>query len=122
MDRTVLGVDVMIAEVADMALSAKFYGEVLGLVPVVEGPEWTEYVVGGVRLALHPPFVEGRLPQSRPGWTLCLLVTGLASLRRRLEAAGATIHGELHEVPGGVSLAFSDPDGHQLQAVERRPG
>lgn len=115
----IVGIDVIIAEVADMERAARFYRDALGLAPVVEGDHWTEFDVGGVRLALHPPFVEGALPATRPGWTLCLRVDDLAAIRQRLEAHGAAILGEPHEVPGGISQTFADPDGHQLQAIQR---
>lgn len=119
MSGRVSGVDVLIAEVADMDRAARFYRDALGLTALVAGDHWTEFDVGGVRLALHPPFVEGSLPATRPGWTLCLRVDDLAAMRQRLEAHGATLLGEPHAVPGGLSQTFADPDGHQLQAIER---
>ncbi|GIV03181.1 MAG: hypothetical protein KatS3mg015_2011 [Fimbriimonadales bacterium] len=102
--------------VEDMEGAVAFYRDVLGVEVVSENPYWSELRVGGVRLALH----QGGEGVQKGGWTVCLEVDDLEDLRKRLEAAGVECASEYHDTPSGPSLAFRDPDGNRLQALQPR--
>jgi len=99
-----------------METSTRFYRELLGLEPEVETPHWSSYMLGRVRIGLHPPF-QRSIAGTRGGWVLGVETGDLASLRRRLEAQGVSC-AAYHNVPGGVVMDFQDPDGNRLQAIQ----
>ena len=100
-----------------MERACAFYRDVLGLKPGVQSPYWSDFELGDVKIGLHPPFVAG---PGRPeaGWIVGVEVDDLLELRSVLATVGVKV-GELHDVPGGVVLDFSDPDGNALQAIQR---
>lgn len=51
---------------------------------------------------------------------LCLETDDLDLLRTRLQEAGVECDSEYHETPSGATLAFRDPDGNRLQALQPR--
>ncbi len=106
--------------VSNMKRSQKFYRDVLGLTPIDEHPEYSSYQVGrgalgkGLAIALHK--ARGQAVSDSP--VLSLEVVDMAAARRALQAAKRKIVRDFHEVPGGISLDFKDPDGHVLQLVQ----
>jgi len=103
-----------------MEKSIAFYRNVLGLESVHESPYWSEFVVGSNSIGLHPPIDGAQPPYGRypMGWYLGLQVDDIRALRRRLEDEGVKIERDYHDIPGGVILDFSDPDGHILEAFQ----
>ncbi|MSP78554.1 MAG: VOC family protein [Dehalococcoidia bacterium] len=101
--------------VSNMRRSQKFYRDVLGLTPTDEHPEYSSYALGkGFAIALY----KGRGQTAGTSPVLALEVADMAAARRALQAAKRTIVRDFHEVPGGISLDFKDPDGHVVQLVQ----
>lgn len=103
-------------QVSDMSRAVAFYRDGLGLELVSESPWWSEFKVGDFVLALHHRLEEGNGPLGEvgKGWYIGLDCADLASLRLMATKYGGTDHG-LHEIPGGVVVTLSDPDGNPLQ-------
>lgn len=103
-----------------MDRSVAFYRDVLGLAVRFSSPYWSEVKIGDANLGLHPA-LEGSaepLGQYGKGWMLGLQTDDIRALRARLTEYGASIRGEYHDVPGGVVLDFSDPDGNPIEAIQ----
>ncbi|MBI1755869.1 MAG: VOC family protein [Fimbriimonas ginsengisoli] len=107
-------------QVADMDRATAFYRDVLGLEPSYASKDWTEFNLGADRIALHSTLRGFAPPHGEygKGWFVGLRTDDLRALRARLEQAGVTIHGDYHDIPGGVILDFSDPDGNTLEAIQ----
>jgi predicted enzyme related to lactoylglutathione lyase len=107
-------------QTSDMDRSVDFYQNVLGLTPGHVSPYWTDFAVGSGRLALHPALEGAPSPLGayKQGWFIGIQTTDILELRRKLEAANTTIHGDWHDTPSGVVLDFSDPDGNVLEAIQ----
>ncbi len=88
----------------------------LGLTLDNQSPHWTDFLVGGVRIGLHPPFAE-TVESTNAGWILCLQVTDIRALRSKLIDSAVTVS-NYHDTPAGAILDFCDPDGHSLQAIQ----
>src|ERR1700712_1790575 len=98
----------MIAEVANMERSNRFYRDILGLRAEFESPHWSSYTLAGIGLGLHPPFGDSA-PVKGGGWVLGVETECLRALRAHLELSGVACGGD-HEVPSGVIMNFQDPD------------
>lgn len=99
-----------------MQRALRFYRDVLGVEVVSESPYWSELRVGDVRLALH----HGDEADQSGGWTICFEIEDLSTLHSRLREAGVKCDSQYHETPSGPTLAFRDPDGNRLQALQLR--
>lgn len=99
-----------------MQASTRFYREVLGLVPDFTSETWVQFSVGDLKIGLHPPLVAG---PTHAGVILGLEVTNLRALRERLRHERVRMDVAFHDVPGGTTLAFEDPSGNSLQAIQR---
>jgi predicted enzyme related to lactoylglutathione lyase len=107
-------------QASDMDRSVAFYRDVLGLSLEFSSPHWSQFRIGSMRLGLHPS-LSGKTPphgEYGSGWFVGLEVDDLKALRGRLEAVGAPVHGDYHEVPGGTVLDFADPDGNVIEAMQ----
>ena len=116
------GINHLALTVRDLAVSERFYTEVLGFVAVLD--------VGHTRVCLHPGtgFTIGLLcPPGATGEVFSELRTGLDHLglaagdrdelvawERRLDAAGVP-HSPIADLPLGHHLNFRDPDGIALE-------
>jgi predicted enzyme related to lactoylglutathione lyase len=99
--------------VKDMPRAVAFYRQVLGGAPAVESPGWSQFDLGsGIILGLHR--ARDGHPAPAPGWTPGFNVADLRPSRERALAAGGTIAGEYHDIPGGVVVEVSDPDGNVI--------
>jgi catechol 2,3-dioxygenase-like lactoylglutathione lyase family enzyme len=111
--------------VSDMARSASFYGEVLGLPMGFSSPDWTEFATDGATLALHLAGATAKdleaLPagRCRPGFR----VPDLADFHRRLVERQVTCVQEPTPVFGHLVAQYADPDGLVISVGEepRRP-
>ena len=113
----ITGLSNVLCQVESVVRASKFYGEVLGLTPGVMSPYWADFTLpDGSRIGLHPPFAK---PQESKGggWILGVEVDDIIELRQTLESAGHQV-GNYHDVPGGVLVEFSDPDGNPIQAIQ----
>jgi catechol 2,3-dioxygenase-like lactoylglutathione lyase family enzyme len=103
-----------------MDRSVAFYRDTLGLKPGYITPYWSDFDLGNGKLGLHPKTEGATEPLGiyKKGWYLGLATTDVRALRVKLVEAGATIHGDFHDIPGGVVLDFADPDGNTLEAFQ----
>jgi catechol 2,3-dioxygenase-like lactoylglutathione lyase family enzyme len=113
----VKGIHTVLCQVSDMNRSVKFYRDILGLTPGVESPYWTDFLLGGTRIGLHPPF-GGTTPAVSGGWILGLQVDDLPALRRTLSESGFSTENQYHDTPSGCVWDFHDPDGNPIQAIQ----
>jgi catechol 2,3-dioxygenase-like lactoylglutathione lyase family enzyme len=108
----------------DLARTAAFYRDLLGLRPLLETPRLIAFDAGNAsvllvfqRGATEADSVEAR--GTSPGHdgagrlhlALAIAADDLATWRGRLEAAGVALTGEYAWPAGGTSLYFNDPDG-----------
>jgi len=95
--------------VADIARSKRFYGEVFGWTFTDYGPTYTEFTDG----RLKGGFTAGEAV--RPGGPLVILYgDDLAATQQRITAAGGRISRDTFTFPGGSRFHFTDPDGYEL--------
>jgi len=95
--------------VADIARSKRFYGEVFGWTFMDYGPTYTEFTDG----RLKGGFTAGEAV--RPGGPLVILYgDDLAATQQRITAAGGRISRDTFTFPGGSRFHFTDPDGYEL--------
>ncbi len=95
--------------VADIARSKRFYGEVFGWTFTDYGPTYCEFTDG----RLTGGFTTGEAV--RPGGPLVILYgDDLAATQQRIKAAGGRISREAFTFPGGSRFHFTDPDGYEL--------
>jgi predicted enzyme related to lactoylglutathione lyase len=109
-------VDTVLCQVQNMDQAVAFYRDVLGLTPRHMTPYWSDFLLDGIVIGLHPPF-QGSTPARGNGWILGLSTDDVLALKNVLVAAGGEVGG-LHDVPGGAVLEFSDPDGNRIQAIQ----
>jgi lactoylglutathione lyase len=102
--------------VTDMPRAVGFYRDVLGLPLEMESPGWSQFALGnGASIGLHPRR-GGEAPA--PGWTPGFKVDDVRAAKERLVSAGAEIASDFHDVPGGVVLEFTDPDGNVIDITQ----
>ncbi|KRA01535.1 VOC family protein [Achromobacter sp. Root565] len=95
--------------VADIARSKRFYGEVFGWTFTDYGPTYTEFTDG----RLKGGFTAGEAV--RPGGPLVILYgDDLAATQQRITAAGGRISRDTFTFPGGSRFHFTDPDDYEL--------
>ncbi|AIE86249.1 VOC family protein [Fimbriimonas ginsengisoli] len=111
----VQGLNTLICQISDMDRAVAFYRDVLGLSPRLVTPYWSDFMLGPIRLGLHPKF---RGEASGGGWIVGVEVADLKALRTRLSEAGYPTDHPYHETPLGVVVDFADPDGNPLQAIQ----
>lgn len=101
--------------VRDMDRAVAFYRDVLGLTPGFTSTHWSEFSLSNGKIALH---LWDEFPDTPgPGWVLGTVVDDLNALAKKLTAADVKAD-EFHETPNGVVIAFSDPDGNQINAIQ----
>lgn len=96
----------------DPAAVARFYSDVLGATVESDSDQWSQLRLGGVSLGIH------RKPAAIERWMPSFRVSDIAAVKAALERAGAPILRDFHDIPGGVVMAFEDPAGNPLQAVQ----
>lgn len=121
--RMVTGIDTLMITVADMDRAVRFYRDVLGLPVKSQSRGWSEIDVGGTTVGLHPqhgtPMRAGAGGIDGGNFVLGLSVRDIRGFRAHLERHGVRVPGDFHEIPGGLLIDFTDPDGNWLEAVER---
>lgn len=119
---SIQGIDHVALAVTDVAASARWYSDVLGLTRRYE-EAWGDFPavvgIGSTSIALFP--VAGDEPQPRPGRDVLAMrhlafrtdAAGLERARDELTRRGLAVtfqdHGLAH------SIYFHDPDGHELE-------
>lgn len=104
--------DMLQAAANDVPAVVQFYSEVLGATVESAHEEWSQVRLGGISLGIH------RRPATIERWMPSFRVSDIAAVKAALEAAGTPILRDFHDIPGGVVMAFEDPAGNPLQAVQ----
>jgi hypothetical protein len=102
-----------IVYVTDMAVSTKWYSQLLDAAPTVASEHWSTFAVGGSPLALH--LVDQSLSAGNVELSL-VADEPLEQIADRL-----TPHRSIAEEPFGRSLVMADPDGTLIQVNEHDP-
>ena len=110
------GFTTLMVYVRDMDRAVTFYRDTLGMTLQMQSPGWSQFTLAnGAILGLHVAREEGK-PQ--PGFVPGFAVDDVKQAKERLAGGGATISGDFHDVPGGVVLEFTDPDGNALNVSQ----
>ena len=111
----VRGLNVVYLYVSEMARSAAFYRDLLGI-PLEGDDDWQEASLGGTRFALHRAH-EGIGELSSGTVHVNLEVADLADAEERLRDAGVEVRNSMRE-DWGASARVGDPDGYELSLFE----
>ncbi len=104
-------VNVVYLYVSDVARSAAFYRDLLGI-PLEGDDDWQEASLGGTRFALHHSH-EGIGDLSAGTIHLNLEVEDVDEATTRLRAAGVDVQETMRD-DWGAAVRFRDPDGYEL--------
>jgi predicted enzyme related to lactoylglutathione lyase len=106
------GFTTLMVYVRDMDRSVAFYRDTLGLPLEMQSPGWSQFTLAdGAILGLH---VARESATPHPGFVPGFAVDDVKQAKERLVSAGARITGDFHDIPGGVVLEFTDPDGNEI--------
>ena len=113
-------------QVPDLETSRRFWTEVVGLPQKSVAPGWVELTLRpGLSLALHAVFFPKALEKrgyERGGPVMGIQVTNLDEMGALVVRHGAKALGAAHDIPGGRSRDFEDPDGYVFELVELGAG
>lgn len=113
-------------QVPDLESSRRFWTEVVGLPQKSVAPGWVELTLRpGLSLALHAVFFPKALEKrgyERGGPVMGIQVGNLDEMGALVVRHGAKALGPAHEIPGGRSRDFEDPDGYVFELVELGAG
>ncbi|MEJ2746401.1 MAG: VOC family protein [Anaerolineae bacterium] len=112
----VLGPDFVALQVRDLAASARFYTEELGLVPASDSPpNAVLFQTEPIPFAVRTPLVDlDESPKLGWGVALWLKCEHADSLCASLEAHGTMITQQPVDGPFGRMFSFIDPDGYPI--------
>ena len=107
-------VDFLVAPTRDLERAISFYGETLGLARSNDHPQWAEFEMGNVTIAVGSPESVGWEFAPLPKGSIAIRVPDVADARTKLEEAGVEFSGET--IDSGVChmAFFTDPDGNGL--------
>jgi len=116
-----LGPDFIALQVHDVAVSSRFYEEVVGLERSPQSPPGAVvFNTQPIPFAVRAPFVDleavGQL-----GWGVALwfLTEDSPQLLAKLQAAEVSIIAPLAESPFGQTFTFRDPDGYLITVHDK---
>lgn len=117
-----LGIELSWLTVKDLSAAIKFYTDIVGLTLLAHSPEfgWAELGgEGGSRLGLCVESNENPI-KAGSNTVTCFTVDNIAEACKFFSEKGATLIGEMMEVPGHVKIqSFIDKDGNTLQLVQK---
>jgi predicted enzyme related to lactoylglutathione lyase len=113
---TVTGIDFVGLQVRDVAASAEFYEQVVGLTRSSEGPPHAAvFATSPIPFAVRAPEVDlDAVDRVGAGVALWFATDDIDKVHRRLVDHGTPIVVEPFDGPFGRTLAFSDPDGYVI--------
>lgn len=114
------GVDFVALPTHDIAASAAFYGETLGLARSVYMPErnYAEFETGNLTLSIIDAERMGLEHHPQPT-AIALHVDDVAEARETLEGRGVEFHGETFDTGVCHMAFFADPEGNALMLHHR---
>jgi len=110
--------------VENLAASIIFYKDVMGLPLLGEGENWAHFDTGnGTLFEIFSGGKASPQPKSPPQQSLVLglRVDDIDNAITELERKGVNFLGEVGEFEGTSWIAFSDPEGNQLEIKEIPP-
>jgi predicted enzyme related to lactoylglutathione lyase len=119
-EQLISGVDFVALPTHDVAASAKFYGETLGLRRSVYMPErhFAEFETGNLTLSIIDAEQMG-LEHHTMRHEVALHVDDVAAVRETLEARGVEFRGEILDTGVCHMAFFADPEGNALMLHHR---
>jgi predicted enzyme related to lactoylglutathione lyase len=102
----------------DMDRAVEFYKDLLGFKLLFKREDWSEFDVGGQRLALRKVDTV-HLSRTSPG--VSFIAQPIEQVIDTLSAKGVTFIEELKVYPYGKLVHFQDPDGNVLGLYEPPP-
>ena len=103
----------LLVYVHDMPRCITFYRDTLGLRLKMQSPEWSEFELGkDLALGLHIAGADSAPPS--PGWLPTFRVADVKAAVARVREAGSAVVMDFHDIPGGVVIDVTDPDGNTL--------
>jgi catechol 2,3-dioxygenase-like lactoylglutathione lyase family enzyme len=106
--------DFVLVPTRDLERAIDFYGERLGLRRSNEHPQWAEFELGNVTLALGNPEQVGWEFQPLPKGAIAIRVPDVATARAELEEDGIQFEGDTFDSGVCHMAFFSDRDGNGL--------
>ena len=105
--------------VADMTRALRFYTEAFAVTDVISSPHWSEFIVAGTNIALHP---GGSGDETRTG--LGFEVDDLdAALQRATEVGGRISSPPRDRPEERIKVAeIADTEGNLITVAEVKPG
>jgi len=112
------GIDFVMYQVSDLARSAKFYREILGLAQEMYSEEWqwAEFNCGNVTLSLHGGV---KLPKKISGGRIALAVKDVRAAHEELKSKGVRVSKEPHDYSVCWAMEVLDPDGNTVMLHQR---
>jgi predicted enzyme related to lactoylglutathione lyase len=115
---------VSIVYVNDAPAAARFYGDLLGLSPALETPEYITFGLGpGADLALWSGRFENLSPDVPRTSEVCVAINGgpdeLDAIFEQWRAKGVTILHEPHDAGFGPTFLAADPDGNRIRVAPK---
>lgn len=103
--------------ITQMDRSVDFYQNILGLKLLFKMDEWTEFSVGGQRLAIHKVDSVAQ-PKDAGGAIVSLEVKQITNTIAYLKERGVRFVQEMQEFPFGKMAVFFDPDNNMVGLYE----
>ena len=116
---------VSIVYVNDAPAAARFYGDLLGLSPSLETPEYITFDLGpGADLALWSGQFENLSPDVPRTSEVCLAIDSgrpneLNAIFKQWQSKGVTILHEPHDAGFGLTFLAADPDGNRIRVAPK---
>ena len=101
--------------VQDMERAVKFYGGVLGLKLSFKGEVWSEFEIGGQRIALHK--THSPLPKAG-GAVVSFEAKPIEDAMEKLKSRGVRFVDDLRVFPYGKLAVFLDSEGNLVGLYE----
>ncbi|XVV12162.1 VOC family protein [Actinoplanes sp. CA-131856] len=114
-----------IVYVSDAPAAALFYGDLLGLSPSLETPEYVAFSLGpGADLALWSGRFDNLSPDVPRTGEVCLAIGGgrpdeIDAIFRQWQSKGVTILHEPHDAGFGLTFLAADPDGNRIRVAPK---
>ena len=108
--------------VTDMKRAVRFYQDILGLKLLFERPDWSEFSIGGQRLALKAgKDPQGKAPQDKDRSTGVVVYLSARPVEDRVEVLkkrGVRFNGPVKKFSYGKLVQFEDSEGNILGLYE----